>query len=220
MNRKRREQLILDAAVKVFARQGYSQTSVSEIIHEARVARGTFYLYFKSKKNIFSALLDRFLTDLSRDIAKINAAAGPAEFDAAQRIRIQASDLISTIAQNRLMAKILLLDSHSIDSECHAKLNQFLDQIAAVIRHDIDENIKKGIFRNANSEVAARCLIGSIKEAISNWVINGSYELEPAIEGLIDTLLYGLAPFPTVLEKELADAEAKVSARTGFNDLH
>lgn len=218
MNRKRREQLILDAAVRVIARQGYEQTSVSEIIDEARVARGTFYLYFKSKKNIFSALLDRFLTDLSRNIAKIKAADGPAEFDLAQRIRLQASDLISTITQNKLLAKILLIDAHSIDRECHAKLNQFIDEIAAVIRHDIDENIKIGIFRNANSEVAARCLIGSIKEAISNWVIDGSYELEPVIEGLIDTLLYGVAPFPASLEKELANAEAKVATR--FNDLH
>ena len=219
MNRKRREQLILDAAVRVFARQGYEETSVSEIIDEARVARGTFYLYFKSKKNIFSALLDRFLTDLSRDIAKIKAAEGPAEFDLAQRVRIQASDLISTITQNKLLAKILLLDVHSIDAECHAKLNQFLDEMAEVIRHDIDGNIKRGVFRNANSGVTARCLIGSIKEAISNWVIDGSYELEPVIEGLIDTLLFGLAPFPVGLEKELAEAEQKVPAR-GFNDLH
>jgi AcrR family transcriptional regulator len=52
----RRDQ-ILDAAIEVFARNGYERTNVSDIAGTAGIAKGTIYLYFKSKEEIFDAIL-------------------------------------------------------------------------------------------------------------------------------------------------------------------
>ena len=60
---RRRE--LLDAAVAVFARKGYRRASISDIIAAADAARGTFYLYFKSKEDVFLAILDDFQARLS-----------------------------------------------------------------------------------------------------------------------------------------------------------
>src|SRR5204862_6485789 len=58
----RRAQLI-QAAVKAFLRRGYLATKVKDVVREARVARGTFYLHFESKRQLLTAvareLLDR-----------------------------------------------------------------------------------------------------------------------------------------------------------------
>src|SRR5262249_35351087 len=51
-----REQQILDAAAAVIIRQGYDKTTMSDIAHEAGASRGTVYLYFKGKEEIFEAL--------------------------------------------------------------------------------------------------------------------------------------------------------------------
>lgn len=56
----RREQL-LEAALTAFERGGYHGTQVSDVIREAGVARGTFYLHFPSKHAVFAALVDRML---------------------------------------------------------------------------------------------------------------------------------------------------------------
>jgi len=56
----RREQL-LEAALTAFERGGYHGTQVSDVIREAGVARGTFYLYFPSKHAVFAALVERML---------------------------------------------------------------------------------------------------------------------------------------------------------------
>lgn len=56
----RREQL-LEAALTAFERGGYHGTQVSDVIREAGVARGTFYLYFPSKHAVFGALVERML---------------------------------------------------------------------------------------------------------------------------------------------------------------
>jgi AcrR family transcriptional regulator len=61
---------ILEAARGVFARQGYSETVVEDIAGRAGMAKGTLYLYFKSKEEIFMAALiedARRLEELTRD---------------------------------------------------------------------------------------------------------------------------------------------------------
>ena len=57
---ERREQ-ILTAALEVFGRGGYHGTHVDHVIRAAGVARGTFYLYYKSKHDVFAALVERML---------------------------------------------------------------------------------------------------------------------------------------------------------------
>jgi AcrR family transcriptional regulator len=59
----RRRQL-LDAAIWTFARKGYRAAGISDIITRAGVARGTFYLYFDSKADVFLAIIDDFRADL------------------------------------------------------------------------------------------------------------------------------------------------------------
>jgi AcrR family transcriptional regulator len=54
--RERREQ-ILDAATEVFEREGFAGATVEEIASAVGISKGTVYLYFKSKKQIFVAIL-------------------------------------------------------------------------------------------------------------------------------------------------------------------
>jgi AcrR family transcriptional regulator len=55
-----RRQQLLDAATWVFARKGFRNASISDIIARAGVARGTFYLYFKSKDDVFRLVVETF----------------------------------------------------------------------------------------------------------------------------------------------------------------
>lgn len=50
---KRTRRLLIDAARRVFEQHGYLQVGVDEIVAEAGVARGTFYTYFPSKREVF-----------------------------------------------------------------------------------------------------------------------------------------------------------------------
>ncbi len=66
---------VLDAAGRIFAARGYSATNVEEIAKEAGMAKGTIYLYFKSKEEIFAEVLGRDLQALTdRTIEAMSAA--------------------------------------------------------------------------------------------------------------------------------------------------
>src|SRR5437763_3193004 len=66
-----KRRIILDAAIRVFARQGFNQCRVSDIADEAGVAYGLVYHYFRSKDEVLDTLfLERWtvLLDVIRDL--------------------------------------------------------------------------------------------------------------------------------------------------------
>jgi AcrR family transcriptional regulator len=74
--RKRKSADILVAAARVFARHGYASTDVQRIADEVGVGKGTLYLYFRSKEELFWAAVEQGLTRLED---RVNGAAQTAE---------------------------------------------------------------------------------------------------------------------------------------------
>lgn len=56
-----KEKLILETALKRFNRFGFKKTTIEEIAHDARIAKGTIYLYFENKTDIYKKLVEEEL---------------------------------------------------------------------------------------------------------------------------------------------------------------
>lgn len=61
---------ILDVSKELFSTQGYSTTSVNQIIEKSGVAIGTFYIYFDDKRAVYNFLLQRYSKDIKSNIAE------------------------------------------------------------------------------------------------------------------------------------------------------
>ncbi len=84
--RTARQEHILQAAVRCFARTGYRGTTMEEIAAEAGIAKGATYVYFSSKEDIFLALYDRWGCTLQEEITAAIAALPAAERASARRV--------------------------------------------------------------------------------------------------------------------------------------
>ncbi len=73
-----RRELILQAALRLFGRDGYFNTSVHDIRREADVSIGTIYHYFSSKEALAQALYQKLVTEMSNNLAQIIAASSGA----------------------------------------------------------------------------------------------------------------------------------------------
>jgi AcrR family transcriptional regulator len=71
---QRRREEILDAAARLFAERGYSETDTQELIDELGVGKGTLYRYFSSKRELFLAAADRVMTRLRAAVDQATAA--------------------------------------------------------------------------------------------------------------------------------------------------
>jgi AcrR family transcriptional regulator len=88
---------ILEAARKVFARKGFEQTTVDDIAAAAGVAKGTLYLYFKSKRDIYLAALREGVLALHAETDKNMAA----ESNAPDKLRAFVATRVKYFEQNR-----------------------------------------------------------------------------------------------------------------------
>jgi AcrR family transcriptional regulator len=170
---ERREQ-ILNIARDVFARRGYHQTTIDEIVLQAGIARGTFYLYFEDKRAIFSELVDRFALRINQAIVPI--ATDDAKNPVAAQVRENIRVILRTCLGDRALTKILLTDAVGIDPAFDRKLSTFYETVVQLLVESLRDGQALGIVGDGEPRVLAYLSIGALKELLYQAVTLGFAE--------------------------------------------
>jgi AcrR family transcriptional regulator len=152
----RRRDALIQAAAEIFARQGYHQTTVSDIVESQKVAKGVFYWYFSSKEDLLAEILKDAISGLRR--AQAEAISGISDPLARIAAGIEAS--LSYVWDNQTIFAIFeqalgAPGFEGIVRSGHRKL------IADTIRH-LEEGIRLGRIRDADPEVMAHEIFGTM----------------------------------------------------------
>ena len=111
-----RRQQLLDAAAWTFARKGYRAANIGDIIERAGVARGTFYLYFDSKDQVFLAIVEDFRDRIQRMLEEPEAPVRLAEHHGQAMLQRSFRRWLELFAAHRDAAAVILREATSIDS--------------------------------------------------------------------------------------------------------
>lgn len=133
--RTQRREAILEAAKAVFGDKGYHQASVHDIIDEARIARGTFYLYFSSKQDLFGELVTEFLGVVRQQVRRIEL--GPDADPPRDQLRDNFRRIVTSVLEHGAVASIILRDSRGFDDESRARVDAFFDSTLQLMRDAI-----------------------------------------------------------------------------------
>ncbi len=169
-----RRQQILSVARDVFARRGYHQTTIDDIVAQAGVARGTFYLYFEDKRAVFSDLIDRFAGQLTMAIVRI-VTDDPTR-PVVEQVRENIRAIIATCLTERSMTKILFTDASGIDPAFDRKLFTFYDMVVQLLTESLKDGQALGIVDEGEPRVLAYLTIGALKELLYQAVTLGYSE--------------------------------------------
>ncbi len=187
MERHARRAQVLRHAKRIFARKGYHRTNVADIIARARIARGTFYLYFENKKDLFEELLEQVLGELTVRIQRIRP--GPGEADPVDQLRANLTRVLRYVLAERELTDILLHHATGFDHELDGKIRDFYDRIAALIKRSLDLGIEMNLVRNSDTRAVSYAILGGIKEVVGML----SRSDEPDIAALVEEILgFGL----------------------------
>jgi TetR/AcrR family fatty acid metabolism transcriptional regulator len=159
---------ILDAAVKVFAAEGFYNAKVSQIAQAAGVADGTIYLYFKSKDDL---LINLFEDRMERVNANLREALATAS-SSIDRLRRIVKLHLELVEQNRDMAEVISVElrqsSKFIREYANPKFAEFLRTIAGAVV----EGQRAGELRtNIDPYIFARALFGALDEIALAWLV-------------------------------------------------
>lgn len=193
--RARRRKDILDAALRVFSDKGYHQTRIADIIEEASIARGTFYLYFDSKSAIFHELLEDVLTRIDESVSGVDLEPG------ARPVREQ---LLSTVRRlfavfrsDRALAKLILREAVGLDEEVDAMLDGFYGRLHDWLRESLANGQRIGLIRQIDTDLTSWLILGSVKQ-FAALVLSSSDEeldLDQLSEVILDFNLQGIRAF-------------------------
>ena len=206
MERQARREQVLRHAKRIFARKGYHRTNVADIIGRARIARGTFYLYFQNKKDLFEELLEQVLTELSARILRLKV--GPDSPNPVEQLRANLRRVVTYVLEERELTDILLNHSTGFDRDLDDKILNFYDRIAALIQRSLDLGIEMRLVRETDTRAIAYSILGAIKEVIGLLSRGGAVDADKLVETILDFGLRGVAR-PELLDAVEHDDQAQ-----------
>lgn len=169
MDKVERRAQLLSRARDVFAKRGYHATKIEDIVAAAKVARGTFYLYFEDKRGVFAELVDRFLARLHLAILRIDP--HDASRTVAAQIRENIMRVLTLFLQERAMTKILLTDAPGLDADFDRKLQAVYEEVLNLLAESFAEGQELGIVAAGDTRVFAYLTVGAIKELLYQAVM-------------------------------------------------
>lgn len=190
-----RRQQLLDAAIWVFARKGYRRAGVSDIIERAGVARGTFYLYFESKEQVFLAIVETFHARITAAIAQADQTP-PLNLAPIGLLQASFRRWLEFFSTNRDAATVILKEASSIDPRFEkgfADLRRSaVDFFAARYRRFQNMGFVR---RSVDPALMAHLLIGMFDELLNAFILrNEEADLDALAAQLADFEWNGIKP--------------------------
>ncbi|OAB34053.1 TetR/AcrR family transcriptional regulator [Paenibacillus glacialis] len=183
-------ELILEAALKVIAENGFHRSQISKIAKEAGIADGTVYLYFKNKEDILISLFQQRLGDLvsmfNSSIRKTNSAE--------EAIRKICEIHYTELEQNVNLAYVTQIELRQSSLELRKAIGLAVKPYIQLIEEILEQGVQEKLFRpDLDIKLTRLLLFGGMDEVVTSWLISGrKYSLTAQVDKTVEFLLKGL----------------------------
>jgi TetR/AcrR family fatty acid metabolism transcriptional regulator len=188
-----KRRLILDAAVRVFARQGFHTCRVSDVADEAGVAYGLVYHYFDSKDQILDTLFLERWDILLRAIQEVDAQ----EIPAREKLYAITAFIVDSYRHDPDLMKVIIVEvtraANTFGRTHLANIREAYVGIAAIV----ERAQREGTFRaDITPDFAALAFYGAVEQVLTGWIFallpTGEREYEQAKTHIVETICGGL----------------------------
>ena len=196
-----KRRIILDAAVRVFARQGFHSARVSDIADDAGVAYGLVYHYFESKDEVLDTVFLERWNVLLEAIREVDSR----DVTAREKLYAITSFIVDSYRHDPDVMKVIIVEvtraANSFGARHLAKIREAYDLIADIV----EDGQAAGTFRDhITPRFAALAFYGAIEQVLTGWIFDllpqGQAEFEEAKSFVVETICSGLeAPTATAI---------------------
>jgi AcrR family transcriptional regulator len=188
-----KRRLLLDAAVRVFARKGYHASRVGDIAEEAGVAYGLLYHYFQSKEEVLRTVFRETWHALIATIKSVEEAGDPPR----EQLRKVAEILLRSWRRDPDLVRVLVLEvtrSQHLPGEMDEIVASFSAIQEIVERGQADGSIRADL----DARLASYIFYGAVEELLTGWVLgrlpDSEEDVARAERTLVEIVTGGLAP--------------------------
>ncbi len=179
-----KEELILDVAKRIIEERGFFETTTDEIARRANVAKGTLYIYFKSKDELFLRLIEREYDRITSKLIEI----ADSDEDAVTKLDIVVEDYLNYMEKNRAFFLSLMYEAPSIKKK---GIKEQMFKNARVVednlRKIVEQGVKGGVIRE---DVEVSVIISAIIGTLSRVIFHGiHFEKEKSLLSFKDGIM-------------------------------
>ncbi len=173
---KRREH-ILQVAAEVFSGKGYRRASIADIVDKAGIARGTFYLYFESKREVFMDLIEGYFTDFA-GILNQNHKHLETTFrehgNALKAWRDNVMRVMEYHCDNPHLTSIVYREALGKDEDFSDRVNELMGLARAMLVAEFRMMDEHGLLRPCDLNIVVSIVMGSIVNIIMEHLLKES----------------------------------------------
>ena len=182
---------ILEAAMKVFVKNGFSETRMEDIAENSGLSKGAIYHHYKSKKDLFLALIDFweeyffFKIFFNKDVESKKSA---------DLLRDMASDMIETFKTRKyiLLAELEFWSLANHDEDVRAKTEALYIKLMKLIRTIISKGVSSNEFKKLDVDVAALSVMTSLQGVIWFSIFQDkNISAEQYLNNVIEFIIFG-----------------------------
>jgi len=182
--------LILKAAVKVFSRQGFYQSTVAQIAREAGVADGTIYLYFKNKDDI----LVQFFSYRTKQVFERFRAEVNKSDNSLDKLRNLIRRHLTEFQRDRDMAVVYQVETHQNSRLAEDQIREMSQMYQDLVSEIVETGQQEGrIRKDLYVGLVKRFILGAVDEVINTWLHSDkNYDLVSMADPLVDLFVRGI----------------------------
>jgi len=182
---------IIDSASVLYAKKGFTATSIEEISEMAGVSLPVTYHYVKKKSEIMRMIMEDFLNGFRANLTeKMRDIDGPEE-----KLAIAVSLYIKAVDQQKKQALLIYQKSSSLDKASKSRIMQLEVELSEILGKIIEEGIEKGLFAKVDTKLMAYNIIMIAHMwVLKGWHFKRRLSLDQYIDLQLATILHALRP--------------------------
>jgi TetR/AcrR family fatty acid metabolism transcriptional regulator len=191
-NAEDKRRLILEAAVRVFARKGYHTCRVGDIAEQAGVAHGLLYHYFRSKEE----LLETISRETWKDIVEAVRTVEETDETARERLEGIAKILLRSWRRDPDLVRVLVREVVR-SSHLQQSIGEIEEAFAGIERIIARGQAEGEFLADLSPRIASYVFYGAVEEILTGWVLgqleDGDEQIARAEQTVVDVVCGGLA---------------------------
>lgn len=180
---------ILETANRLFAKQGYTATSIRQIAQESGIGKATVYHHFPNKQSIITALLNKDSFNIQEIINIVECENNPK-----RKIELIVQNTQKTLIKSIDIILIVRREIPEYRNQIQSEYIPFFKKYCTLLSDAIQLGVDQGIFRPTNTMEAARVLMILIQGMFAGVLLSGGLKqpLEDLTSAILDIYFHGI----------------------------
>lgn len=182
--KKKKKAAIIEKAIEVFSQKGYHRTKVLDITDSLNISTGTFYIYFRNKRELFVEVVN----DVFRNIIGEAAASIKGERDFIKRLEIRGHVFYNNYTKYNEILNQLRAEITSDDLWPEEKLKKIYHGLTKPVIQEIQKASEEGVIKAIDPDLLAYTLTGVIEIMSFRLSLDRKYSIQDVIAFISDLI--------------------------------